>query len=166
MIPISCVVSLPRLRISAVSGIPFPFPLTPLLVNRATQISRFFSRLVGNCSRHKPALLINSTIRLIPLLVITLCAAADGVGVGVGLAIRLISCIALNRFDDGDGSAAFKSSANSSFVLKTQSMANRPPSSCIFFWSMCTSVSMSLIVQPSRFWYLVMRFAISPPFRV
>ena len=60
---------------------------------------------------------------------------------------------------------AFRISVNSSLVLKTQSMASRPPSSFIFLGSMWISVRTSLMVQPSRFWYLVIRFAISIPVR-
>ncbi len=40
MIPISAVVSLPKLRIRAVSGIPFPLPLAPLLIRSASHTLR------------------------------------------------------------------------------------------------------------------------------
>ena len=63
------------------------------------------------------------------------------------------------------GGAAARIGANSSLVLNTCSIARRPPSSFIFFESMWMSVRTSLMFQPSRFWYLVMRFAISIPVR-
>jgi len=40
MMPISAVLSLPKLRIKAVSGIPFPLPLAPLFVRSASQTLR------------------------------------------------------------------------------------------------------------------------------
>lgn len=81
-------------------------------------------------------------------------------------AMAWISLMAVNRVVVGVDGAAFRISANSSLVLKTQSMASLPPSSFIFFGSMWISVRMSLAVQPSRFWYLVRSIAISLPERV
>ena len=73
--------------------------------------------------------------------------------------------MALNRLTAGEGGAVFRISANSSLFLKTWSIASRPSSSFIRFGSMWMSVRTSLMVQPSRFWYLVIRLAISIPVR-
>ena len=65
MIPISAVVSLPRLRIRAVSGIPFPLPLVPLLISSASQTLRYLKSWDGSCSRQRPTRLMRSVIRYI-----------------------------------------------------------------------------------------------------
>ena len=64
MIPISAVVSLPKLRIRAVSGIPFPLPLAPLLRRSASQTLRYLKSCDGSCSRQRPTVLMRWTIRL------------------------------------------------------------------------------------------------------
>ena len=96
-------------------------------------------------------------------------AASDGLtDVLIGLsAIVWISLMALRNVFVGSavGGAVARIWANSSFVLNTCSIASRPPSSFIFFGSMWMSVRTSLMVQPSRFWYFVMRLAISIPVR-
>ena len=170
MIPISAVVSLPKLRISAVSGIPFPLPLAPLLISSASQTLRYLNSWDGSCSRQRPTWLMSSVIRYI-----------SGVfwdrGTPTGAGRRTMVWISLMAFSRAgvppphDGSnfalatAAARIGSNSSLVLKTCSIARRPPSSFIRLGSMWMSVRTSLMVQPSRFWYLVIRLAISIPVR-
>ncbi len=62
MMPISAVESLPRLRIKAVSGIPFPLPLAPLLVRSASQTLRCLKSWDGSCSRQRPTVLMRWAI--------------------------------------------------------------------------------------------------------
>ena len=64
MMPISAVLSLPKLRMSAVRGIPFPLPLAPLLWRSASQTFRYLKSCDGSCSRQRPMVLMRWTIRL------------------------------------------------------------------------------------------------------
>ena len=169
MMPISEVLSLPKFRMRAVRGIPFPLPLAPLLWRSASQTFLYLKSCDGSCSRHRPTWLIRWTIRLISS---EYWEAEAGVGLTDdgcrGLSAMVwISLIALRNVFVGSvvGVAAARIGANSSLVLNTCSIARRPPSSFILDGLMWISVRTSLIVQPSRFWYLVMRFAISIPVR-
>ena len=63
MIPISAVVSLPKLRIRAVSGIPFPLPLAPLLKRSASHTFLCLKSCDGSCSRQSPTVLMRWMIR-------------------------------------------------------------------------------------------------------
>ena len=78
-----------------------------------------------------------------------------------------ISLMALSSIFVGSAvvGAPARIGVKSSLVLKMLSMASRPPSSFIFLGLMWISVRTSLMVQPSRFWYLVTRFATSIPVR-
>ena len=163
MMPISVVLSLPKLRIKAVSGIPLPFPFVPLFVRSASQTLRCLKSCDGSCSRQRPTWLISWTIR-------SSSWAEDWAAVAGFSGLSAIVCISLmahrNVFvGSAVGGAVARIWANSSFVLNTCSIARRPPSSFIFFGSMWISVRTSLMVQPSRFWYFVVRFAISIPVR-
>ena len=99
MIPISAVVSLPRLRIKAVKGIPFPLPLAPLFVRSASHTLRCLKIWDGSCSRQSPTVVMRWTIRL----------RAAGVAVaGAGAAVAVeprtivwISLMALKRVATG-----------------------------------------------------------------
>ena len=77
MIPISAVVSLPRLRIRAVSGIPFPLPLAPLLISSVSQTLRCLKSWDGSCSRQRPTWLMRSVIRYSSLWVAAWAAATE-----------------------------------------------------------------------------------------
>ena len=162
MILISSVLSLPKLRMSAVRGIPFPLPLAPLFVRSASHTFRCLKSCDGSCSRHRPTWLMSWTIRSISPWVMLAVAV-----VVLRRTIVWISLMALRNVFVGSavGGAAARIGSNSSFVLNTCSIASRPPSSFIFFGSMWMSVRTSLMVQPSRFWYFVMRLAISIPVR-
>ena len=48
---------------SAVSGIPLPLPLAPLLVSSASQTLRCLKSWDGSCSRQRPAVLMRWAIR-------------------------------------------------------------------------------------------------------
>ena len=61
---ISAVLSFPKLRMSAVRGIPFPLPLAPLLWRSASQTFRYLKSCDGSCSRQRPMVLMRWTIRL------------------------------------------------------------------------------------------------------
>lgn len=171
MIPISSVLSLPRLRMRAVKGIPLPLPLAPLLSRSASQILRYLKSCDGRCSRQRPTWLMRWTIRSSspeywePEAE----AASDGLvgGWSGRSAMAWISLMALSSVFVGSAvvGAAARIGAKSSLVLKMWSMASRPPSSFIFLGSMWISVRTSLMVQPSRFWYLVTRLATSIPVR-
>jgi len=81
--------------------------------------------------------------------------------------IVCISLMALMNVFVGSavGGAVARIGSNSSLLLNTCSIASRPPSSFIFLGSMWVRVRTSLMVQPSRFWYFVIRLAISIPVR-
>ncbi len=63
MMPIAAVLSLPRLRMRAVRGIPFPLPLAPLLVRSASHTFLCLKSWDGSCSRQRPTWLMRWTIR-------------------------------------------------------------------------------------------------------
>ena len=162
MMPISAVLSLPKLRMSAVRGIPFPLPLAPLLWRSASQTFLYLKSCDGSCSRQRPTWLMRWTIRSSSPWVVLAVAV-----VVLRSTMVWISFMALSNVFVGsaDGGAVARIGSNSSLVLNTCSIARRPPSSFIWDGLMWMSVRTSLMFQPSRFWYLVMRFAISIPLR-
>ena len=173
MIPISAVLSLPKLRIKAVSGIPFPLPLAPLLRRRASHTFLCLNSWDGSCSRQRPTWLMRWTIRSSSCCCVEAEAEADAASDGLVAGWRCLSTIvwislmAFRNVFVGSvlGGAAARICSNSSLVLNTCSIARRPPSSFIRDGSMWMSARTSLMVQPSRFWYLVIRLAISIPER-
>ena len=169
MMPISAVLSLPKLRMSAVRGIPFPLPLAPLLWRSASQTFLYLKSCDGSCSRQRPTWLMRWTIRSSSCCVVAeeeaeaeAEAEAEGRSTMVWISLMALSSVFVGS---ADGGAVARIGSNSSLVLNTCSIARRPPSSFIWDGLMWMSVRTSLMFQPSRFWYLVMRFAISIPVR-
>ncbi len=95
-------------------------------------------------------------------------AGLSGLSAMVWISLMALKSAAVVSLIDGvvpsidDGEAM---SGGATYRPNTWSMASRPPSSFIFLGSMWMSVRTSLMVQPSRFWYLVTRFATSIPVR-
>jgi len=170
MMPISAVLSLPKFRMSAVRGIPFPLPLAPLLWRSASQTFLYLKSCDGSCSRQRPTWLMRWTIRssswvfaLVVVVVVVVAAAGwRGLSAMVWISLMALSnCLTRSAV----GGAVARIGSNSSLVLNTCSIASRPPSSFIRDGLIWMSVRTSLMVQPSRFWYLVIRLAISIPER-
>jgi len=139
MMPISDVLSLPKFRMSAVRGIPFPLPLAPLLWRSASQTFLYLKSCDGSCSRQRPTWLMRWTIRssswalvvaLVVVVVVVVFVAAGWRGLS---AMVWISLMALsNCFTrSAVGGAVARIGSNSSLVLNTCSIARRPPSSFI-----------------------------------
>jgi len=141
--------------------------LAPLLVRSASQTFLCLNSWDGSCSRQRPTWLMRWAIRSSsPWLVLAEAEAASAGWRGLST-IVWISLMAFRNVFVGSvlGGAAARICSKSSLVLKTCSIARRPPSSFIRDGSMWMSARTSLMVQPSRFLYLVIRLAISIPER-